>query len=293
MIEKTILDRVPNYPGRVILSPVEGMTNTYIMARADDPIVEGTPIDKATLDSIIKSRLTGRYYQLGVSREVLNSTSGTTDPIPASGWVENDYQDFDNGSYKLTSSFPDYPNLAPRAFDNSQTTYWAAESSSGETWIAIDFGVRIVVNKLSVSWFSYDYDSLKVSFQGSNNGTTWNTIASTTGNRETPSDWSFANTAEYSMYRLLFTQYTENAMRLYEWAITGWSANTYKNLYTVEGLPTEWTEGQRVLIETPAGVNNVGVYTNLLNGVNIKTLLLPSRLYELVYRGNSFTAKEV
>lgn len=293
MIEKTILDRVPKYPGRVILSPVAGKANTFDMARADEPNINGTPIDKATLDSIIKSRLTGRYYKLGVSREVLNATSGTTDPVPASGWIENSYTDFTNGTYKLTSSYPDYPNLAARAFDNSNTTYWAAESDSGETWIAIDFGVRIVVNKLSVSWFSYSYDYFKASFQGSNDGTTWNEIASTTGNRETPSNWSFANNVEYSMYRLLFTQGTENTMRLYDWSITEWSTNTYKNLYSAEGLPTEWTDGQRILVETPANVNNVGVYTNLLNGVEIKTLLLPSRLYELVYRGNSFTAKEV
>lgn len=50
MIE--VLDRVPKYPGRVKLAPVAGQANTYDMIRADEPIVEGTPINKVLFDSI-------------------------------------------------------------------------------------------------------------------------------------------------------------------------------------------------------------------------------------------------
>lgn len=42
-------DRVPAYPGRVRLLPVSGQTNVYDLARADEPLVEGTPISKITL----------------------------------------------------------------------------------------------------------------------------------------------------------------------------------------------------------------------------------------------------
>ena len=42
-------DRVPTYPGRVILTPVDGQPNTYDMERADQPTQAGTPINKATL----------------------------------------------------------------------------------------------------------------------------------------------------------------------------------------------------------------------------------------------------
>lgn len=42
-------DRVPLYPGRVTLTPVAGQANTYDMTRADQPIQEGTPLNKATL----------------------------------------------------------------------------------------------------------------------------------------------------------------------------------------------------------------------------------------------------
>lgn len=42
-------NRQPTYPGRVVLTPVPGAENTYIMTRADEPTVEGTPLNKATL----------------------------------------------------------------------------------------------------------------------------------------------------------------------------------------------------------------------------------------------------
>lgn len=293
MIEVNFKDRIPREPGQVTLTPVAGATNTYKLERNDDPSEVGTPLNKATFDSIIHSRLTGRYYALDVAREVLTSQTLQTDPIPSTGWVENSYTDFTSGSYKLTSSYPDYPNLAVRAFDNSTTTYFSAESDSGETWVAIDFGVRILVTKLSVSWFSYDYDSFRVSFQGSNNGEKWTEIAKTTGNRETKSSWAFENSTEYSMYRLVFNQGTENAMQLYDWSITGMQVNTYKNTFTTDGLPTEWTEGQRLTIQTPSDVNTVGVSANTVNGVAVNTILQPSKRYELRYNGAAFVAKEV
>ena len=50
MIE--VKDRIPTYPGRVKMTPVEGQPNTYDMVRADAPIEVGTPINKALFDSI-------------------------------------------------------------------------------------------------------------------------------------------------------------------------------------------------------------------------------------------------
>lgn len=44
-------DRIPSYPGRVVLTPVDGEANTYDMVRADMPITVGTPINKALLDN--------------------------------------------------------------------------------------------------------------------------------------------------------------------------------------------------------------------------------------------------
>ena len=42
-------DREPTYPGRVTLTPVYGLANTSDMERADQPLQEGTPLNKASL----------------------------------------------------------------------------------------------------------------------------------------------------------------------------------------------------------------------------------------------------
>ena len=42
-------DRVSQYPGRVKLTPVSGQENVYDMEWADQPVVEGTPLNKETL----------------------------------------------------------------------------------------------------------------------------------------------------------------------------------------------------------------------------------------------------
>lgn len=43
-------DRVSTYPGRIKLTPVVGQTDVYDMSRADEPVQEGTPLNKALLD---------------------------------------------------------------------------------------------------------------------------------------------------------------------------------------------------------------------------------------------------
>lgn len=46
-----VKDRVPTYPGRVVLTPVSGEANTFDMTRADLPLEEGTPVNKILFDS--------------------------------------------------------------------------------------------------------------------------------------------------------------------------------------------------------------------------------------------------
>lgn len=64
------LDRVPTYPGRVVLTPVSGKNNTYDMTRADEPVVEGTPLNKALFDSFngdieaLKKHVADTLYQM-------------------------------------------------------------------------------------------------------------------------------------------------------------------------------------------------------------------------------------
>lgn len=70
-------DREPTYPGRVTLTPVYGMANTYDMERADRPLQEGTPLNKANLLSdataaAIKALLTSQTENPATPNDALN-----------------------------------------------------------------------------------------------------------------------------------------------------------------------------------------------------------------------------
>lgn len=45
-----MLDRVPQYPGRIKLTPVQGQPGIYDMERADSPSEIGTPLNKQLFD---------------------------------------------------------------------------------------------------------------------------------------------------------------------------------------------------------------------------------------------------
>ena len=75
-----VTDRVPTYPGRVIMTPVAGQENTFDMVRADAPTVEGTPVNKALLDQKT-DRLTAGVT-LYVSTSGNDSTGNGTNSAP-------------------------------------------------------------------------------------------------------------------------------------------------------------------------------------------------------------------
>lgn len=70
-LKTPVVDRIPTYPGRVILTPVSGLANTYDLARADSPLEEGTPINKALFDQ--------KAYALTSSVVVYVSHAGSDD----------------------------------------------------------------------------------------------------------------------------------------------------------------------------------------------------------------------
>ena len=68
-LKTPVVDRIPTYPGRVKLTPVSGSANTYDLTRADQPITEGTPINKALFDQ--------KAYTLTANVRVYVSPSGS------------------------------------------------------------------------------------------------------------------------------------------------------------------------------------------------------------------------
>lgn len=296
MKEVYFKDRVPTYPGRVTLTPVVGASNQYDMIRSDEPAEEGTPLDKATFNSIIHSRLTGRYYTPTVTHISYTARTGlTVSPIPTSGWVydTDNTNRATNGVYVVET-------------DSNNGTAWVADGafrsagwqSTGGTsaWIKIYHAAPITVRQLRFEVdLQYTARFSKLEIQGSNNDTDWVTVGELTSIGTGVSiEYELGAPGAYTFYRLYFTMTDSNRVTVKSLSYTLYDVNTYTNAFVVsEGFPTEWTPEQRVTIATPAVVNSFAVVNNTLNGVKINSILQQGKRYELRYNGATFDTKEM
>ncbi len=113
---------------------------------------------------------------------------------------------------------------ADKAFDNlftngTQNTNWSkwldnggVPSASDPSWIQIQLPSAVVVNRIALTSANDvpDRDPNNFNIQGSNNGTNWITLNSWSGqiwaNRFERKEFSFANTIEYTYYRINTTK---------------------------------------------------------------------------------------
>lgn len=75
-----VQDRVSTYPGRVKLTPVSGQTNVYDMTRADAPVQEGTPLNKALLDQKANTLTQNVTVYVSTSGNDLNGDGSSVAP---------------------------------------------------------------------------------------------------------------------------------------------------------------------------------------------------------------------
>ena len=109
-----VKDRTSKYPGRVRLVPVDGMANTYTMSWADEPLQEGTPLNKATLlsdtvaaalrlsqnDPTVNDALAG--IASGFARVIAEKRDPNIDDEGLYGWL---WINTSGGSYKISVCF--------------------------------------------------------------------------------------------------------------------------------------------------------------------------------------------
>ena len=291
MKEVNFLDRVPTHPGRVVLNPVPGQANTYDMVRADEPVVVGTPLDKATYDSMVYSRLTGRYYELAHTLTQVSSVTGlTANPIPASGWTVADGV-ATNGGYTATTLNNDEDVV--EVFDPSTTGISTLNKAA--YWVQIELPQSIIVKKVRIRSFTINTGVIATTqVQGSNNGDSWDTLGTISGNLEVATEVTLSKTGEYKYYRLFVTTPVEATIRVYDFGFTSYDVKTYSMAYaTPAGWPTVWTKGQRVTVQIPSDAKTGAVVANTIAGIPCATILRVNRRYELRYDGSAFAAKEV
>ena len=291
MIEKEILDRVPLNPGRITLLPVDGLENTFDMARADDPSVIGTPINKATLDSIIQSRLTGRYYEPSVVQTKGETLTLTANLLPTSGWTDVTKTGAKNNGYELVTT-PTYSNNYPdQAVDGNPSTYFYS-AEAVKPYFIIKLPEPITVKKIITQTMISGGGTGIYSFWGSNDGVSWDKLLGFSTSEYAERERALTTTGKYSQYKLdVGGTFNLNVATL---EISEYSFETYTNAYTIsDGVPSDWTAGQRILIFIPPETPTIGITGNTLNGVSVNTILLAGKKYELTYNGTAFDTKEM
>lgn len=293
-IEKTFLDRVPKYPGRVILTPVAGQANAYDMVRADEPITEGTALDKATFDSIIKSRLTGRYYLPTVTQETIVAQTITTNPIPTSGWLNATKTTANLNGYEIYGTAASAQSeFITAAFDGNANTYWRGLNNA-ENYIGFKLPSAIKLSKLraKIDFTSGDTNTAKV--QASNDWTSWTDVSGwVTVGKKNVTEITLTTNKPFYYYRLVFDIYLDTGIDVYSMEMAEYNVTTFRNTFTLENLPKEWTVYQRIMIVTPGNFSTVGVTVNVLNGISCDAILQPNRYYELIFNGSYFWVWEV
>lgn len=293
MNELEFKDRVPTYPGRIKLSPVEGQPDKFTMERADEPIEEGTPINKAAFDSIIQSRLTGRFYEPTVMQIKGETLTTTVNPIPTSGWTDVTKTGAKNNGYELVTT-PTYSNNYPdKAVDGDGSTYFYSAEATRPYFI-IKLPEPITVKKIITKVMIGGGGTGVYSFWGSNDGETWEKLLGFSESEEhyDENERALTTTGKYSQYKLDVGG-TFN-LHIATLAFSEYSFETYTNAYNIAaGVPSTWTVGQRILLFIPPETATIGIIGNTLNGVPVNTILLAGKRYELRYTGTSFVAKEV
>ena len=108
-------DRVSTYPGRITLTPVTGESNTYDWARADDPSVVGTPLNKATFlpDDVASAiaALTGETINLPSDALSALCTALDTMGLLYNGKISAFSYTGDGGSGTRTTTFSIHPRI--------------------------------------------------------------------------------------------------------------------------------------------------------------------------------------
>lgn len=294
MIEFKFKDRVPRHAGRVKMTPVDGQPDTFVMERADEPTEEGTPLDKALFNSIVQSRLTGRFYTVAPFPTIKTSTKGTTTPLPTSNWTVSNLTSATSSIYKVVaSSAINSTYSVEKAVDGDDSTNWGSVDGTEHTFTII-FPIALKIKKIGLNMGrTGNTTNYSMTVQGSNNGTTWTNLNTFTAFPDNMTVFTLSdNMGDYSQYRLLFNKPDGGRVYIDTLTIPEWEANTYTVEFLANDMPTQWDTGQRVTVQIPTYAAFV-VDSNTFNGVKVNTILLSGRKYELRYNGTSFDAKEL
>lgn len=141
-----VVDRVPTYPNRIKISREDGSSEYVTWERADEPVVEGTPINKALFDSIAADLAEG----LSANKTIYVSTAGS-DAL-GDGTSTNPYATIQKAVDKLPKNLNGYTaaiNIAPGAYEEDVNIY---SFTSGNIVLTGTTGAAVSLRSLRVSF---------------------------------------------------------------------------------------------------------------------------------------------
>lgn len=147
-------DREPTYPGRVTLTPVSGLANTYDMERADRPLQEGTLLNKA---SLLKDT-TAALFGLGtdaVPDDALNLLSR----FQAGLGNEYVWAKYNTGNFVGYVNSPD-PNMYPPSISDGFTYSRLGQIADALNWEKRLVKIKENVNSERRSWWIVPLDDI-------------------------------------------------------------------------------------------------------------------------------------
>ncbi|WP_103070612.1 discoidin domain-containing protein [Aquimarina sediminis] len=175
-----------------------------------------------------------------------------------------------------------FDNLYTSGIQNSNWSKWldngGVPSTSNPSWIRIQFPTAKVVNKLAiVSANDVDgRDPQNFNIQGSNNGTSWNTLGSWTGqnwsSRFQKREFIFTNTTSYTYYRINTTKNRSNLSmtQLAEIMLIGPGSNKTstinfekKDVESVAIYPNPFTDYVKIDLSVGHTFSSAKIYTVL------------------------------
>jgi hypothetical protein len=291
--EVNFKDRVPTYPGRVTLTPVEDSVNTFTMERADEPLETGTPLDKATFNSIIHSRLTGRYYPLTAASVLFDTNVSTVSPIPKASWILDGNTRAVSGGYEISASSVSVSDYSvEKATDGKEDTSWSSADGTAHNYtikLPIALEVRKIKIKVGYTGSSYFFQTI---IQGSTNGEDWDNLLTLPDVPTEVKEYTLATTGDYQYYRVNITRGGSSRAYIFVLEFSEYANNTQINVFTNDEMPAVWETGQIVYVQLPE-MQMQDVIANIFNGVRCTTVLQSNKRYELRYNGTSFDAKEM
>jgi hypothetical protein len=254
--------------GNVVLSAVKKAedTSNYILRlyQTDGSAVNATVTCPGTISSISETDMLeraigtpsysgntftasfGAYkiktFLVNIGGAVVNTptptvTSGTPTVTPTPTPTPSGSQDITNLAGTISAQYTDSPagEEIAKLIDNSSSTKYLTFHASG--WVQFQATSAYTVTKYTMTSANdaAERDPLTWTFQGSNDGSTWATLDSRSGedfaNRLQTNTYTFSNTVAYSYYRLNMTDNSGTILQLAEWEIYGTSG-------TVTNTPT-------------------------------------------------------